>query len=69
MKKEPIIKEADESSGSPALVADLSVCGVWVPQAEALFDVLSTAESEKERKYHQVCLDRRALFTPLCISV
>ena len=37
--KEPIVKEADESSGSPALVADLSVRGVWVPQAEALFDV------------------------------
>ena len=87
VKKEPIVKEADESSRSPALVADLSVRGVWVPQAEALFDVrvvdtdaqsyldrspldvLSIAESEKKRKYHQACLDRRALFTPLCISV
>ena len=87
MKKEPIVKEADESSGSPAQVADLSVRGVWVPQAEALFDVrvvdtdaqsyldrspldvLSIAESEKKRKNHQACLDRRALFTQLCISV
>ena len=39
VKKEPIVKEADESSGSPALVADLSVRGVWVPQAEVLFGV------------------------------
>ena len=39
VKKEPIVKEANESSGSPALVADFSVRGVSVPQAEVLFDV------------------------------
>ena len=32
-------------------------------------DVLSAAESEKKKKYHHACSDRRALFTPLCISV
>ena len=32
-------------------------------------DVLSTAEAEKKRKYHQACTDRRAQFTPLCVSV
>ena len=32
-------------------------------------DVLRTAESVKKRKYLQACLDRRASFTPLCMSV
>ena len=68
-------------------MADLSVRGVWIPQAEALFDIqvvdtdtqsyrnrapidiLSTAEREKKAKYHQACVDRRALFIPLCLSV
>ena len=82
-----MVKEANLPSGSPVLVADLSVRGVWVHQSESLFDiriiytdarsyldrppfdVLSAAESEKKKKYHQACFDRRALFTPLCISV
>ena len=51
--KEPIVKEADESSGSPALVADLSVRGVWVPQAEALFDVRVLDTDATKRKYHK----------------
>ena len=32
-------------------------------------DVLGTAEGEKKRKYLQACQDRRATFTPLCVSV
>ena len=32
-------------------------------------DVLRTAESVKKRKYLQACLDHRASFTPLCMSV
>ena len=32
-------------------------------------DVLSVAEKKKKRKYLQVCTERRALFTPVCISV
>ena len=32
-------------------------------------DVLQTAELEKKRKYLQACQDRRAAFTPLCVSV
>ena len=32
-------------------------------------DVLSAAEEEKKRKYQSACNDRRALFTPLCVSV
>ena len=85
--REPVVREANHSSDSPALVADLSVNGVWVPQSEVLFDVriidtdarsylnrspldvLSAAEEEKKRKYHQACIERRAQFTPLCITV
>ena len=37
--KEPVVKEASKSTNSPALVADLSVRGVWSPQTEALFDI------------------------------
>ena len=36
---EPIVRDANYQSGSSALVADLGVRGVWLPQAEALFDV------------------------------
>ena len=32
-------------------------------------DALDTAEGEKKRKYLQACQDRRATFTPLCVSV
>ena len=32
-------------------------------------DVLGTAEGEKKHKYLQACQDRRATFTPLCVSV
>ena len=31
--------------------------------------VLCSAESDKKRKYSQACLDRKATFTPLCVSV
>ena len=32
-------------------------------------DILAGAEKEKREKYGQACEDRRALFTPLCVSV
>ena len=32
-------------------------------------DVLGTAENEKKHKYLKACQDRRATFTPLCVSV
>ncbi len=37
--REPIVRDADDARGIPALVADLGVRGVWQPQSEALFDV------------------------------
>ena len=37
--REPVVREASDAAGIPALVADLGVRGVWQPQAEALFDV------------------------------
>ena len=87
VKKEPVVREAEITSNSPALVADLSVRGVWVPQVEALFDIrvtdtdassygahtpsviLRNAEREKKNKYSRACQERRAIFTPLCLSV
>jgi hypothetical protein len=87
IKKEPVVRESNLNDKTPALIADLSVRGVWQPQVEALFDIrvidtdaqsysnrspkdiLSMAEKEKKAKYNKACLDRRALFTPLCVSV
>ena len=37
--REPIVQEADDSSGRSALIADLSIRGVWQPQTAALLDV------------------------------
>ena len=37
--------------------------------ARSLRDVLCSAEGEKKRKYLQACQNRRATFTPLCVSV
>ena len=37
--REPIVRESDESRGINALVADLSIRGVWQPQTAALFDI------------------------------
>ena len=39
VKHESVVKEADVQNGTQALIADLAVRGVWVPQAEALFDI------------------------------
>ena len=39
VKREPIVREADNKVGTTALVADIAIRGVWMPQAEALFDV------------------------------
>ena len=37
--REPIIREPNDRENVPALIADLSVCGVWQPQATTFFDV------------------------------
>ena len=39
VKLEPVVKESDNMAGTPALVADMTICGIWMPQAEVLFDV------------------------------
>ena len=39
VKHEPIVKEAHDGDFSDVLVADLCIRGVWLPQAEALFDI------------------------------
>jgi hypothetical protein len=50
--REPVVREANEVNGIPALVADLGIRGVWEPQALALLDirVINTdAESYRSR--------------------
>ena len=42
IKKEPVIREADIITGSPALVADLFARGVWDRQSAASFDIRVT---------------------------
>ena len=36
VKCEPIVKEADNTAGTPTLVADMAIRGVWMPQAESV---------------------------------
>ena len=38
--REPIMREGSDTS--PALIADLGIRGVWLPQIEALFDIQVT---------------------------
>ena len=38
VKREAIVKEPDNDTETPALIANLSIRGVWLPQAEVLFD-------------------------------
>ena len=37
--REPIVRDADPVRGLPALVADLSVRGVWAAKTKVLFDI------------------------------
>ena len=37
--REPVVQEADNARGIPALIADLGIGGIWQPQTEALFDI------------------------------
>ena len=37
--REPVVQEADNARGIPALIADLGIRGIWQPQTEALFDI------------------------------
>ena len=39
IRVEPIVREADSSDNSPALINDIDICGVWLPQVEVLMDV------------------------------
>ena len=37
--REPVVREADETSRILALVVELGVKGVWQPQSEVIFDI------------------------------
>ena len=39
VQREPVVRDANDSEGNPALVADLSIRGVWQPQTLALLDI------------------------------
>ena len=39
VRREPVVREADTKNGTPALIADLVIRGVWLPQTEVLFDI------------------------------
>ena len=39
VKREPIVKNAHDDDSGEVLIADLCVRGVWLLQAEALFDI------------------------------
>ena len=39
VKREPIVKNVHDDDSGEVLIADLCVRGVWLPQAEALFDI------------------------------
>ena len=39
VKREPVVKEAEYETETPALVADLAIRGVWMPQELTLIDV------------------------------
>jgi len=39
VRREPVVSDALVNQTGETLIADLSVRGVWLPQAEALFDV------------------------------
>ena len=39
VKHEPIVKNAHDGDSSEVLITDLCVRGVWLPQAEVLFDI------------------------------
>lgn len=39
MKHEPVVREADTKIGTQALIVELAFYGVWLPQAEVLFDI------------------------------
>ena len=71
-------------SCNETLVGDLRICGIWQPQADAVFDVYvqdTDAPSYRSRspetglrsaeveKYTTACVACRASFTTLCFSV
>ena len=62
--RDPIVREAKDSLGMPALIADLGVRGVCQPQTEALFDIRvvdTDAQSYTERSVEAVLLSAERL--------
>ena len=51
--REPIVKEPNDKENVPALVADLSVCGVWQPQVTTFFYV-RVVDSDAKFYIHRI---------------
>ena len=39
VKRKPVVKDISHDDSGEVLIADICVWGVWLPQAEVLFDV------------------------------
>ena len=52
--REPVVREPNDREMVPALVADLSVCGVWQPQATTFFDVRVVDSDANSYLHHDV---------------
>ena len=52
--REPVVREPNDREKVPALVADLSVCGVWHPQATTFFDVQVVDSDANSYLHHDV---------------
>ena len=76
------MKEAHDGNSNDVLVADLCVCGIWLPQAETLLDIRvidTDAQSYLSQSPMSAIFSAkndldasapcRAHFTPLCFSV
>ena len=61
--REPVVREANDTQNLPALIADLSVRGVWQAQTVALFDVRvvdTDAQSYINRSVHTILASAEA---------
>jgi hypothetical protein len=51
---EPVIREREDFTNTPALIADLGVRGVWAPQTMALFDIRVTDTDAPSYSTHSI---------------
>eukprot|EP00919_Chromeraceae_sp_WS-2016_P059018 GHVR01140248.1.p1 GENE.GHVR01140248.1~~GHVR01140248.1.p1 ORF type:complete len:176 (-),score=17.44 GHVR01140248.1:150-677(-) len=83
VEKEVVLKPA--TLEHEALVPDIKARGVWQAQTNTMFDIAAITDppsylatdpykvtrhaTEKKKKYHEACTEKRVSFTPLVLSV